>query len=310
MIFGWKLSHFTLICCTDLSCSLSCIQHGAEDSHAFLLRWLSFWSQDLVSTWFSLWILNTAALTYSRTLFNIAKPSLKRHLVVVVLPDFAQLLLFFLPLSFLPFCHVYFARIRFCLSSPCAWWKTFPCDLLGNKRMSWLSWSLWLVSVLGLPFWNSIRCSVSLQSVPQVSPEGLHILTGACGRGRQPCSTSTMSGAGNDEAIQFRFVDWLVQLQPANGISDRSPDFTIQTLQYRAADYFECCSSHGAFWAFNSTLWGSLIAAVPDQQASFTIVSSHPCQRRLTKQMCWGSWQMLSLHFISCYCLSVITLLW
>lgn len=103
MIFGWKWSHFILIGCTDLSCSLSCIQHVAEDSHAFLLRSLSFWSQDLVSTWFSLWILNTVALTYSRTIFNIAKPSLKRHLVVVVLPDFAHFLLFALTTLVPPF---------------------------------------------------------------------------------------------------------------------------------------------------------------------------------------------------------------
>lgn len=110
MIFGWKWSHFTPICCTDLSCSLSCIQHVAEDSHAFLLSSLSFWSQDLVSTWFSLWILNTVALTYSRPLFNIAKPSLKRHLVVVVFPDFSHLLLFALATLVPPFLPCVFCQ--------------------------------------------------------------------------------------------------------------------------------------------------------------------------------------------------------
>lgn len=81
--------------------------------------------------------------------------------------------------------------------------------------------------------------------MPQVSPEGLQVLTGVCGRGRQPCSSSSpVSGAGNEEAIQFRFVDWLVQLKPANGISDKSPYFTIQTLQYTAADYFLSVAVH------------------------------------------------------------------
>lgn len=81
--------------------------------------------------------------------------------------------------------------------------------------------------------------------MPQVSPEGLQVLTGACGRGRQPCSNSSpVSGAGNEEAIQFRFVGWLVQLKPASGISDKSPHFTIQTLQYTAADYFLSVAVH------------------------------------------------------------------
>lgn len=81
--------------------------------------------------------------------------------------------------------------------------------------------------------------------MPQVSPEGLQVLTGVCGRGRQPCSSSSpVSGAGNEEAIQFRFVDWLVQLKPASGISDKSPHFTIQTLQYTAADYFLSVAVH------------------------------------------------------------------
>lgn len=71
----------------------------------------------------------------------------------------------------------------------------------------------------------------------RLAPRGLQVLTGVCGRGRQPCS-SPVSGAGNEEAIQFRFVGWLVQLKPANGISDKSPHFTIHTLQYTAADYF------------------------------------------------------------------------
>lgn len=53
-----------------------------------------------------------------------------------------------------------------------------------------------------------------------------------------------MSGAGNEGAIQFGFVDWLVQLKPATGISDKSPYFTIQTLQYIAADYFLSVALH------------------------------------------------------------------
>lgn len=84
--------------------------------------------------------------------------------------------------------------------------------------------------------------------MPQVNPEGLQVLTGVCGRGRQPCSSSSSSspasGAGNEEAIQFRFVGWLVQLKPASGISDKSPHFTIQTLQYTAADYFLSVAVH------------------------------------------------------------------
>lgn len=81
--------------------------------------------------------------------------------------------------------------------------------------------------------------------MPQVSPEGLQVLTGVCGRGRQPCSSSSpVSGAGSEEAIQFRFVGWLVQLKPASGISDKSPHFTIHTLQYTAADYFLSVAVH------------------------------------------------------------------
>lgn len=43
---------------------------------------------------------------------------------------------------------------------------------------------------------------------------------------------------------QFRFVDWLVQLKPANGISDKSSCFTVQTLQYIAADCFLNAAVH------------------------------------------------------------------
>lgn len=80
--------------------------------------------------------------------------------------------------------------------------------------------------------------------MPQVSPSELQVLTGPCGRGKQPCSSSTMSGAGSEEAIQCKLVDWLVQLKPANGISDKSPCFIIQTLQYTAADYFLSIAVH------------------------------------------------------------------
>lgn len=178
--------------------------------------------------------------------------------------------------------------------------------------MSCLSWSLWLISVFSLPFWNSIRCLVSLRSVPEVSPEGLQVLTGACGRGGQPCSSSTTSGAGNEEAIQLRFVDCLVQLKPANGISGKSPCFTIQTPQYTAADYFLSVAVHMKLFKPLILLWehsNSSSAWSAGQLHDSFVVSSLPKEPDKTNVLRFLADVILALHFLlllECYYTPVI----